>query len=98
MNLDNFQNKVRRLLSIMMTDFTSERSLRKKSDKTATIAFMRSWGDRNSFKWPETIEIDTVDAKFVFAWDLKMFSTNRRTWCVHDFDALVATYKNFQSA
>ncbi|XP_076447511.1 uncharacterized protein LOC143284579 [Babylonia areolata] len=68
------------------------------SPTRATIAFMTSWGDRNAFKWPDAIDCDPIDSKFVLAWNLDMFSTNGRTWCVKEFDAVVEKYREWKSA
>ena len=62
----------------------------------ASISFMSKVRNKNVFVWPEVEDIASVEAKFVFFWDVQLSSTNGRTWLGEDVDDIMQSYKLYK--
>ena len=62
----------------------------------ASVSFMSKVPIKNVFIWPEIEDIATVEAKFVFAWDIKLSSTKGRTWLAEKVDDIIQSYKAYK--
>ena len=60
-------------------------------DGTATVTFIDQIPEKNLLRWRNE-DIDEVQKKFLFAWDIKLRSSNGRVWHVDDFQKLKEQY------
>ena len=61
----------------------------------AEVAFMDQVPGQNIFRW-KMEDIDVVEKKFVFMWNVEMTSQNRRSWSVTNFNKLLSSHRKFQ--
>ena len=53
-------------------------------------------GPRSEYLRWKAADIDFVESKFVFMWNVEMTSQNRRSWSVANYDKLLVLHRKFQ--
>ena len=61
----------------------------------AEVAFIEQVPGQNIFRW-KAEDIDFVEDKVVFMWNVEMTSQNRRSWSVTNYDKLLVLHRKFQ--
>ena len=57
---------------------------------------MRKVRNKNVFVWPEADDVDEVEAKFVFEWDVQLDTQNGRLWGAHNMRRIEEQYQKYR--